>query len=114
MFENLFKKRAMAKEEIRERERTEEHIEFLKSMQTLDVKDGDVIILRYPGILSKSSINNLKDTVRCINKINQLKGDQNGRSTRTSKIRFSTENIEAGGANSDRTGSFEECDPQGL
>ena len=35
---------------------------FLQSMQRLDIKDGDIIALRYPGVLSETAHERLKTT----------------------------------------------------
>ncbi len=42
----------------------EERVNWLQSMQKLDVKDGDIVVLRHPGILSKVGIDNLKGAVQ--------------------------------------------------
>ena len=44
----------------------EERVNWLQSMQKLDVKDGDIVVLRHPGVLSKDSAKKLKKFVRKI------------------------------------------------
>ena len=64
MFRNIFKKGSMNVEEIRKLEKSQEQIDFLQSMQKLDIKDGDIIVLHHPGKLSKVDIDALKSTVQ--------------------------------------------------
>ena len=44
----------------------EERVNWLQSMQKLDVKDGDIVVLRHPGVLAKDSAKKLKKFVRKI------------------------------------------------
>ena len=41
-----------------------DRIDFLESMQKLDVKDGDIIVLRYGAKLSKETSTNLRDAIQ--------------------------------------------------
>jgi hypothetical protein len=42
----------------------EERISWLQSMQKLDMKDGDIVVLRHPLVLSKEAIKNICTTVK--------------------------------------------------
>jgi len=44
----------------------EERVNWLQSMQKLDVKDGDIVVLRHPGVLPEYLAKQLKKTVRKI------------------------------------------------
>ena len=54
MFGNLFKKSS----------ETKECISILQSMQKLNLKDGDIIVFRYPGRLSEKAIEFLTLSLR--------------------------------------------------
>jgi len=67
MFWNIFKPR-ITDEQIKKvvdplLAKMEERVTFLQSMQKLDVKDGDVIVLRHPYQLSKTCSKNLQDGI---------------------------------------------------
>lgn len=76
MFWNPFKKDNIQKEYIKtkieqieaEKKATltkmENQVNWLQSMQKLDVRDGDIIILRHPGRLSKTAHDNLQGSVQ--------------------------------------------------
>ncbi len=68
MFWNLFKPK-ITDEQIKKvvdplLAEMEERVNWLQSMQKLEVKDGDIVVLRHPGILSNTCIVNLRDTVQ--------------------------------------------------
>jgi len=41
-----------------------ENIIFLKSMKKLDVKDGDIVVLKHPGVLSETVRKNLQNSIQ--------------------------------------------------
>lgn len=68
MFWNIFKSK-VTNEQIKKvvdplLAEMEERVNWLQSMQKLDVKDGDIIILRHPRVLSKDSTDGLKSAVQ--------------------------------------------------
>lgn len=43
-----------------------ERVNWLQSMQKLEVKDGDIVVLRHPGKLSKTTIDAIKSAVQAM------------------------------------------------
>lgn len=44
----------------------EERVNWLQSMQKLEIKNGDIVVIRHPGILKKEAIDNLKFTIQAM------------------------------------------------
>ena len=42
----------------------EERVNWLQSMQKLDVKDGDIVIFRYPHVMRYDAHKNLRDALK--------------------------------------------------
>ena len=40
-----------------------DEIDFIQSMQRLDIKDGDILVLKTKSILSEHAISNLKNSI---------------------------------------------------
>ncbi|MCE5211994.1 MAG: hypothetical protein LLG40_10605 [Deltaproteobacteria bacterium] len=62
MFWNLFKKRI--KKEVDNAVSENMNIQFLKNMQKLEVKDGDIVVMKSPYKLSQSVADNLRAAVQ--------------------------------------------------
>ena len=56
MFWSIFKKKSAKDAEVHP-------VEYLESMQKLDVKDGDILILKHPGPLSAQAYTSLKNCI---------------------------------------------------
>ena len=61
MFDRYFDKKV--EKAVKEEVRNNLDIQFLKSMQKLDVKDGDVVVLKHPGVLKPETIKVLKEVI---------------------------------------------------
>jgi len=59
-FKKLFIDQPITREEIEEKIQEALGVKWIQSMQRLDVKDGDILVLRYPGVLSSKAAGHLR------------------------------------------------------
>jgi hypothetical protein len=62
----LFFNRAITRTEVEEKINEALGVKWLQSMQRLDVKNGDIIVIRYPGVLSTNAKTYFRESVRDI------------------------------------------------
>ena len=63
MFKKWFKK-FVTRQEVDEKISEALGVKWLQSMQKLDVKDGDIVVIRHPNILSADAFNHYRGAVK--------------------------------------------------